>query len=653
MGTPRAVSFRNVCQEGVDHLFESIRQQEVFSLKSSSEMEPRRDVTRLLGTADRGALDKMTPRTSIFPTRPTSGLPQTLRVVEFLDQVKSEYEGLALDASRMKQLNDEYERKLEQQLSELEAVQRNIYDLQNNHTTLKHKYEEEIMRLRRQLELQEESSSSLKRPRLEDPSPKLMPRNDKPMSDLMHSALPSLTRSIEPLHNSLPRDQGQGAGFQLGAPPPGRRLADINVGDALSRLQSSVPVPPQIDTKNTLAPLNLPSEKLPSSDTLLPSFNKIAEQKQKLTPASEIVREIKEVPKPPVEQVAESTKSESEDEPLPKEPERTEEKDWMLSPPGNEIDLVATHLHMSVVCCVRFSGDGKRIATGSNKVAQIFDIETSSLVSAFSTAPSSPTQVPSKDSYVRSVCFSPDSRLIVAGAEDKSIKIWDVETKKAYRTLDGHDSEIYSLDYSRDGRLLVSGGGDKKAKIWNIDAAKCEYELGIGNPDHAHLDGVTSVCFSPDGELVASGSLDRMIRLWSVKTGQLVTKFIGHEEPVYSVAFSPDGHTLASGSLDKTLKLWDLKSSACRATLSSHSDYVLSVAFCYKGDWLVSGSKDRTVAFWDPRFTAETIEPRIALQGHRNSVISVGVSPVSSYFATGSGDSRARLWSYANLDSRA
>lgn len=73
---------------------------------------------------------------------------------------------------------------------------------------------------------------------------------------------------------------------------------------------------------------------------------------------------------------------------------------------------------------------------------------------------------------------------------------------------------------------------------------------------------------------------------------------------------------------------------------------MLSVATTYDGHWIVSGSKDRGVQFWDPR-TGQTL---FMLQGHKNSVISVATSPGKKpLFATGSGDHRARIWTFERI----
>ncbi|KAH8084300.1 WD40-repeat-containing domain protein [Cristinia sonorae] len=340
-----------------------------------------------------------------------------------------------------------------------------------------------------------------------------------------------------------------------------------------------------------------------------------------------------------------------------------------------DVGLVHTLLHESVVCCVRFSADGKFLATGCNRTAQIYDTKTGAKTCVLVDEDASKTG----DLYIRSVCFSPDGKLLATGAEDKQIRIWDIAKRKIRRIFDGHQQEIYSLDFSRDGRLIVSGSGDRTARIWDMEGGANKI-LTINEPENVDA-GVTSVCISPDGRLVAAGSLDTIVRIWDVVTGQLVERLKGHRDSVYSVAFTPDGRGLVSGSLDKTLKYWDVrpilnkasgsgpeelggpgrersgsvngknvtdggeKGSQCTMNFVGHKDYVLSVAVSHDGQWVVSGSKDRGVQFWD----AKTAVVQCMLQGHKNSVISIDLNPAGSTLATGSGDWQARIWSYTAL----
>lgn len=85
-----------------------------------------------------------------------------------------------------------------------------------------------------------------------------------------------------------------------------------------------------------------------------------------------------------------------------------------------DVDLVHTLEHHSVVCCVRFSQDGKYIATGCNRSAQIFDVHTGQKVSTLQDE----SVDRDGDLYIRSVCFSPDGRYLATGAEDKQIRVW-------------------------------------------------------------------------------------------------------------------------------------------------------------------------------------------------------------------------------------
>lgn len=249
----------------------------------------------------------------------------------------------------------------------------------------------------------------------------------------------------------------------------------------------------------------------------------------------------------------------------------------------------------------------------------------------------------------------------------------------------GHQREIYSLSFSKNGRLIVSGSGDRTARIWDMKKGMQKI-LEINEPEGVDAD-VTSVAISPDGRLVAAGSLDTVVRIWEVQTGNLVEKLKGHRDSVYSVAFTPDGKSIVSGSLDKTVKHWDISAlvtsparkeplppattptgagtnpgggaslagvpvaragptkeggeggSVNTLNFTGHKDYVLSVAVSHDGQWVVSGSKDRGVQFWDQR----TAQVQALLQGHKNSVISIDLSPAGGILATGSGDMQARL----------
>lgn len=84
-----------------------------------------------------------------------------------------------------------------------------------------------------------------------------------------------------------------------------------------------------------------------------------------------------------------------------------------------DVDLVHNLLHESVVCCVRFSSDGRYVATGCNRSAQIFEVSTGSQVAKLQ----DDSVDKDGDLYIRSVCFSPDGKYLATGAEDKQIRV--------------------------------------------------------------------------------------------------------------------------------------------------------------------------------------------------------------------------------------
>ncbi|TRT66416.1 hypothetical protein, partial [Microcystis sp. M_QC_C_20170808_M3Col] len=264
--------------------------------------------------------------------------------------------------------------------------------------------------------------------------------------------------------------------------------------------------------------------------------------------------------------------------------------------------------HDNSVLSVNFSPDGKTLVSGSDdKTIKLWNVETGKEIRTLY----------GHDNSVTSVNFSPDGKTLVSGSDDNTIKLWNVETGQEIRTLYGHDSYVSSVNFSPDGKTLVSGSYDKTIKLWDVETGQEIRTL------YGHDNFVYSVNFSPDGKTLVSGSNDKTIKLWNVETGQEIRTFKGHDSYVYSVNFSPDGKTLVSGSNDKTIKLWNVETGQEIRTLYGHDSYVWSVNFSPDGKTLVSGSNDKTIKLWN----VETGQEIRTLKGHDSSVYSVNFSP--------------------------
>lgn len=103
----------------------------------------------------------------------------------------------------------------------------------------------------------------------------------------------------------------------------------------------------------------------------------------------------------------------------------------------------------------------------------------------------------------------------------------------------GHSGPVSAVAFSPDGATLVSASLDKTLKLWDVPSRKLLATLD------GHSSSVTAVAFSPDGKMLASGSTDNMLKLWDVPSQKLLTTLQGHSSTVNAVAFSPDGKTLA------------------------------------------------------------------------------------------------------------
>ncbi|KAH8996706.1 WD40-repeat-containing domain protein [Lactarius akahatsu] len=610
---------------------------------------------------------------TVPPTQGPAQQPSHTRLSECFDMIRSEFDVLTQDIVHLRNQRDEFDTKVASQVNELNIIRQSLYDLEAQHGKIRQQYEEEISRLRAELMTARQGATGVP-PNLGVnvgpgasglPTPTAGPA--LPYSDPFMGRPPHRDRERERDRGIIERERDRDREREREVKERERERERDREQRESKRIKTDriktdrpgtilhsgpgLPPPPSTTTPFTTGaggvsgPGTAPSS-VATNEPPAPSSS-AADNTSSLAPISENSSFLDEL------------------DPLSVPPElKKEGSDWfaIFNPKikrALDVNLVHTLHHESVVCCVKFSADGKYLATGCNRAAQIFDAKTGAKTCVLVDDKANKYG----DLYIRSVCFSPDGKYLATGAEDRQIRIWDIAKRRIRNVFDGHTQEIYSLDFSRDGRLIISGSGDRTTRIWDMQDGSNKL---LADRDTETADsGVTSVAISPDGRLVAAGSLDNTVRIWDVATG--------HKDSVYSVAFTPDGDGIVSGSLDKTLKYWDVgkllanapkrdprtgllpvdrpgsssvvkkegdkASAACTMNFLGHKDYVLSVAVSHDGQWVVSGSKDRGVQFWDSRSAIV----QFMLQGHKNSVISIDLSPSASLLATGSGDWAARI----------
>jgi WD40 repeat protein len=197
----------------------------------------------------------------------------------------------------------------------------------------------------------------------------------------------------------------------------------------------------------------------------------------------------------------------------------------------------------SFVESLAFSHDGRLVAAaGDGRETVVWNVRTRRRVAVLGPAPKANI----------GVAFSADDRLVGTAGEDGGIRLYDVRSSRRVATLRHGRSTLQDLDVSSDGRYVAAAGLGERIFVWNVRTRTLARTI-----DHGHL--IFAIRFSPDGKRIATGDDKGSVDFWDVATGRGVGRELrGQNGAVISVTYTPDGTEVMTTSSDGKVRLIDV-----------------------------------------------------------------------------------------------
>jgi len=214
--------------------------------------------------------------------------------------------------------------------------------------------------------------------------------------------------------------------------------------------------------------------------------------------------------------------------------------------------------HVLIGTAVCFTRDGNTLVTaGADRTIRFWSLADGKMIREF----------PWSKSRVVRLAVSPDGTRLAIGGREGVVCLLDSSTGAEYVAQLGHQSGVISVAVSSNGRIAATTGQDRTLRIWDLETARESRVITC--------DGSLRNCaLAPDSKTVLAvvkreiGPVSRALRVWNTGDGQK-TRMPGLTgTPTDWLQFAPNGRSLVTVSGDRVfVRSWPQGALLCGIAL--------------------------------------------------------------------------------------
>ncbi len=234
------------------------------------------------------------------------------------------------------------------------------------------------------------------------------------------------------------------------------------------------------------------------------------------------------------------------------------------------------------------------------------------------------------ESAVTVVRISPDGKLAVTAASDRTVRLWDLTQRRETAVLGSHKKQVLALDLDAARDRVWSGGHDGRLQAWSIADRAPALAFDLGG-------SVTSVAVRTADGAVAASTVGAGMSVRDA-AGLEIVRLAEDTHVTSSLAWAGDGSFLLASSPTGTT-IWASEGWEVVRTLATGVGSVSPVALSRDGSRIAVGW-DNHIGLW----SADEAEPPAIVDGLPKGVYGLAFSNDGRLLAVAAADGRVRTF---------